>query len=36
GAEVLADVLGPSPELARLMLRRYEEARVVRRLAAAG
>ncbi|AWI31629.1 sirohydrochlorin chelatase [Streptomyces sp. ICN441] len=36
GADVLADVLGPSPELARLMLRRYDEARAVPRLAATG
>ncbi|MFF2961866.1 sirohydrochlorin chelatase [Streptomyces sp. NPDC057963] len=28
GADVLADVLGPSPELARLLLTRYDEARV--------
>ncbi|GAA1365586.1 sirohydrochlorin chelatase [Streptomyces beijiangensis] len=27
GAEVLAHVLGPAPELARLLLRRYDEAR---------
>ncbi|MEV6314345.1 sirohydrochlorin chelatase [Streptomyces sp. NPDC051776] len=27
GADVLAGVLGPSPELARLLLRRYDEAR---------
>jgi sirohydrochlorin ferrochelatase len=27
GADVLADVLGPAPELARLLLRRYDEAR---------
>ncbi|WP_330172903.1 sirohydrochlorin chelatase [Streptomyces sp. NBC_01498] len=27
GADVLADVLGPAPELARLLLRRYEAAR---------
>ncbi|OKI01119.1 cobalamin biosynthesis protein CbiX [Streptomyces sp. CB02923] len=36
GAEILADVLGPAPELARLLTRRYEEAlgRVVRALVA--
>ncbi|MFD9290394.1 sirohydrochlorin chelatase [Streptomyces sp. NPDC060030] len=28
GADVLADVLGPSPALARLLLTRYDEARV--------
>ncbi|MHC0430585.1 sirohydrochlorin chelatase [Streptomyces sp. O3] len=28
GADVLADVLGPAPELARLLLTRYDEARV--------
>ncbi|MEU9792215.1 sirohydrochlorin chelatase [Streptomyces sparsogenes] len=28
GADVLAEVLGPAPELARLLLRRYDEARV--------
>jgi sirohydrochlorin ferrochelatase len=28
GADVLADVLGPSPELARLLLARYDEAGV--------
>ncbi|MFB8125517.1 sirohydrochlorin chelatase [Streptomyces bacillaris] len=28
GADVLADVLGPAPELARLLLDRYDEARV--------
>ncbi|MFP3987230.1 sirohydrochlorin chelatase [Streptomyces sp. E11-3] len=28
GADVLADVLGPAPELARLLLARYDEARV--------
>lgn len=28
GADVLADVLGPAPELARLLLNRYDEARV--------
>lgn len=27
GADVLAEVLGPAPELARLLLRRYDEAR---------
>lgn len=27
GADVLADVLGPAPELARLLLTRYDEAR---------
>jgi sirohydrochlorin ferrochelatase len=27
GADVLADVLGPAPELARLLLERYDEAR---------
>ncbi|GFH37594.1 sirohydrochlorin chelatase [Streptomyces pacificus] len=36
GADVLADVLGPSPALARLVLRRYDEALAVQRLAAAG
>lgn len=30
GADVLADVLGPAPELARLLLRRYEAARAAR------
>ena len=30
GADVLADVLGPAPELARLLLRRYDEACVPR------
>ncbi|MFF2411058.1 sirohydrochlorin chelatase [Streptomyces sp. NPDC058092] len=30
GADVLADVLGASPELARLLLTRYDEARVPR------
>ncbi|MFE7354547.1 sirohydrochlorin chelatase [Streptomyces sp. NPDC057543] len=30
GADVLADVLGPSPELARLLLTRYDEALVPR------
>ncbi|MET9925281.1 MULTISPECIES: sirohydrochlorin chelatase [unclassified Streptomyces] len=29
GADVLADVLGPAPELARLLLERYDEARVL-------
>ncbi|TQK51189.1 sirohydrochlorin ferrochelatase [Streptomyces sp. SLBN-118] len=33
-ADVLADVLGPAPELARLLLERYEEARVGRPVAA--
>ncbi|OLO30120.1 cobalamin biosynthesis protein CbiX [Streptomyces sp. MNU77] len=28
GADVLADVLGPAPELARLLLNRYDEARM--------
>ncbi|MEE1737719.1 sirohydrochlorin chelatase [Streptomyces sp. BE147] len=28
GADVLADVLGPAPELARLLLTRYDEARL--------
>ncbi len=28
GADVLADVLGPAPELARLLLHRFDEARV--------
>ncbi|WP_282686556.1 MULTISPECIES: sirohydrochlorin chelatase [unclassified Streptomyces] len=28
GADVLADVLGPAPELARLLLRRFDEARL--------
>ncbi|MFF0063240.1 sirohydrochlorin chelatase [Streptomyces sp. NPDC005279] len=32
-ADVIADVLGAAPELARLLLRRYEEARVDRPLA---
>ncbi|MEW1613489.1 MULTISPECIES: sirohydrochlorin chelatase [unclassified Streptomyces] len=31
GADVLADVLGPAPELARLLLDRYDEARVTAR-----
>ncbi|MEU3821179.1 sirohydrochlorin chelatase [Streptomyces sp. NPDC030392] len=35
GADVLADVLGPAPELARLLVRRYDEARAARPLAAA-
>ncbi|MEV3993679.1 sirohydrochlorin chelatase [Streptomyces sp. NPDC049837] len=36
GADVLADVLGPSPELARLLLERYDEAcRAEERAAAA-
>ena len=30
GADVLADVLGPAPEVARLLLGRYDEARVPR------
>ncbi|WP_137992610.1 sirohydrochlorin chelatase [Streptomyces vilmorinianum] len=30
GADVLADVLGPSPELARLLIERYEECRARR------
>lgn len=34
GADVLADVLGPSPELARLLVERYEEARAGQRVAA--
>ncbi|PVC84723.1 cobalamin biosynthesis protein CbiX [Streptomyces sp. CS090A] len=29
GADVLADVLGPAPELARLLLERYDEARML-------
>ncbi|QGZ51581.1 sirohydrochlorin chelatase [Streptomyces sp. QHH-9511] len=33
-ADVLADVLGPSPELARLLITRYEEARIDKALAA--
>ncbi|MFC9860475.1 MULTISPECIES: sirohydrochlorin chelatase [unclassified Streptomyces] len=33
GADVLADVLGPAPELARLLVRRYDEARAPRRVA---
>ncbi|OSC55190.1 cobalamin biosynthesis protein CbiX, partial [Streptomyces sp. BF-3] len=28
GADVLADVLGPAPELARLLLHRFDEARL--------
>ncbi len=37
GADVLGEVLGASPELARLLLARYDEARApVRRLAAVG
>lgn len=36
GADVLADVLGPSPELARLLVERYEQAVVVRRVPVAG
>ncbi|WP_228984220.1 sirohydrochlorin chelatase [Streptomyces sp. DH12] len=35
-ADVLADVLGPSPELARLLLHRYDESRTARPLAAVG
>ncbi|MFE1579725.1 sirohydrochlorin chelatase [Streptomyces fradiae] len=35
GADVLAGVLGPAPELARLLLHRYDEARTPRPLAAA-
>ncbi|MFJ8691498.1 sirohydrochlorin chelatase [Streptomyces roseolilacinus] len=35
GADVLADVLGPAPELARLLLERYDGARAARPLAAA-
>ncbi|WP_405823878.1 sirohydrochlorin chelatase [Streptomyces sp. NBC_00838] len=34
GADVLADVLGPAPELARLLVRRYEAARTTGRVAA--
>ncbi|MEU0956913.1 sirohydrochlorin chelatase [Streptomyces niveus] len=34
GADVLADVLGPAPELARLLVRRYEAARATRQVAA--
>ncbi|MGW7465920.1 sirohydrochlorin chelatase [Streptomyces xantholiticus] len=34
GADVVADVLGPSPELARLLLGRYDEARTEQLLAA--
>ncbi|MEU8349463.1 MULTISPECIES: sirohydrochlorin chelatase [unclassified Streptomyces] len=33
-ADFLADVLGPCPELARLLIRRYEEARTARPLTA--
>ncbi|MFD7445599.1 sirohydrochlorin chelatase [Streptomyces sp. NPDC059909] len=36
GADVLADVLGPAPELARLLLERYEEAHMDRIVALAG
>ncbi|MFF8383020.1 sirohydrochlorin chelatase [Streptomyces kanasensis] len=36
GADVLADVLGPAPELARLLLRRYDTAHPARPLAAVG
>ncbi|MGW2560418.1 sirohydrochlorin chelatase [Streptomyces sp. NPDC001514] len=36
GADVLADVLGPGPELARLLLERYDEAHVDRIVALAG
>ncbi|MFD3657399.1 sirohydrochlorin chelatase [Streptomyces sp. NPDC058620] len=36
GADVVADVLGAAPELARLLVRRYDEARVAERFAAAG
>ncbi|MFC9242690.1 sirohydrochlorin chelatase [Streptomyces sp. NPDC057136] len=35
-ADVVADVLGAAPELARLLVRRYDEARVAERFAAAG
>ncbi|MFG2873045.1 sirohydrochlorin chelatase [Streptomyces sp. NPDC048338] len=35
-ADVLADVLGPAPELARLLTERYEEAVAARRVAVAG
>ncbi|MET9435694.1 sirohydrochlorin chelatase [Streptomyces sp. NPDC006551] len=35
-ADVLADVLGPSPELARLVVERYDEARIDTALVAAG
>ncbi|MEU0843578.1 sirohydrochlorin chelatase [Streptomyces sp. NPDC005962] len=31
GADTLADVLGPAPELARLLLTRYDESRAARR-----
>ncbi|WEH36498.1 sirohydrochlorin chelatase [Streptomyces sp. AM 4-1-1] len=34
GADVLADVLGPAPELARLLVDRYEEARAYRAVSA--
>lgn len=34
GADVLADVLGPAPELARLLVLRYEAARAAREPAA--
>jgi sirohydrochlorin ferrochelatase len=34
GADVVADVLGASPELARLLLRRYDETAAKRLLAA--
>ncbi|MGW2327823.1 sirohydrochlorin chelatase [Streptomyces sp. NPDC001700] len=32
GADTLADVLGPAPELARLLLTRYDESRAARRV----
>lgn len=32
GADVLADVLGPAPEVARLLLERYDQARLPERL----
>lgn len=35
-ADVVADVLGAAPELARLLLRRFDEARIEERVAAAG
>ncbi|MGW3623326.1 sirohydrochlorin chelatase [Streptomyces sp. NPDC000880] len=35
-ADVIADVLGAAPELARLLLRRLDEARIEERVAAAG
>ncbi|MFI1016279.1 sirohydrochlorin chelatase [Streptomyces sp. NPDC020965] len=35
-ADVLADVLGPSPELGRLVLERYDQARVASRVPALG